>query len=125
MAPSLQIQEQDLQKVVVLRLAGNLNVDESRQLQDRLMELMDAGRKRIVIGLENVKFIDSSGIGRLVGAHLRAEREGGKIMFAGPSAHVMELLRVTRLAERLHVRERTEVAVDEMLAEEESGKAPT
>lgn len=121
MTSSLTIDQQEVEDVVVLRLTGNLNVSESRDLQDCLTQLMDAGHTHIVVGLENIMFIDSTGLGKLVAAHHRAQREGGRILFAGPSAQILQILQVTKLAERLFLRERTEVALEEMLRERSAG----
>ncbi len=64
---------------------------------------MSRGHRRIVLNLERVPFIDSSGIVELVGCHKRACETGAEIRLLNPIPKVRELLAVTQLSDILQI----------------------
>jgi anti-sigma B factor antagonist len=76
----------------------NLEGDESIQFRDRVKNLIADGRSRLVVDLENVKFIDSFGLGALVSALRVVRGEGGDLKLAKVPPSVESVLRLTRLS---------------------------
>jgi len=66
-------------------------------------DLMKRGRRNILINLKDVSFIDSSGIGELVGAYTSVQANGGQLKLLNPVAKVVSVLRLTRLDHLLAV----------------------
>jgi anti-sigma B factor antagonist len=64
-----------------------------------------------VLDLEGVEFIDSIGLGVLVGAHKRLARSGGRLAIVGVSPSVARLLGVTGLVRIFDVRDATGTAL--------------
>ena len=59
--------------------------------------LLQEGRRKILINLHDVSYIDSSGIGELVGAFTSVQGRGGQLKLLNPAAKVVNVLRLTRL----------------------------
>jgi anti-sigma B factor antagonist len=67
------------------------------QLREAIRMLMEKGKKRIVLNLAAVDFIDSSGLGELVRTHATIRSHGGQMKIVNPSKHVHDLLKMTKL----------------------------
>lgn len=91
----------DLRKAddaVILDVDGKLCAGFGDQLlRDTLDELFAEGFKKIVVDLTKVSFIDSSGLGELVGGLRRANREGAALKLLNKAGRVQETLYVTRI----------------------------
>jgi anti-sigma B factor antagonist len=83
----------------VMVLKGELDVYTGPRLRVCLVELIAEGQRRIVIDLAGLRFIDSTGIGVLVGALKRARLSGGEIALRSPSAGVRKALEIAGLSE--------------------------
>ncbi len=64
-------------------------------------ELLNAGTKKIAINLAKVPYVDSSGVGALVGAHTSIEAAGGKCKIFAVAPRVMQVLKTVRVDEVL------------------------
>ena len=81
----------------VLRLDGRLNMVAAPGLKNQLEELVSAGRTRIVVDLERVTFIDSSGLGALISGLKATRQAGGDLRIAEVPDQVLTVLRLTNL----------------------------
>lgn len=84
--------------VTVLSLAGRVTLgEESSHLRSTIKELLRQGKKRLVLDLSNVDYIDSAGLGTLVAAYTSARNEGGEVRLASVAGRFGELLNITKL----------------------------
>jgi len=60
-------------------------------------QLLQQGRLKIMLNLQEVSYIDSSGIGELVGVFTSVQRHGGQLKLLNPVPKVVNVLRLTRL----------------------------
>jgi anti-sigma B factor antagonist len=84
--------------VTVLTLTGDLVIGEPEAtFKKTVMRLLEEGKVRLLVDLEGVGFLDSSGLGALVRALTNSQKEGGqtKLVHAGPQ--VRKLLEMTKL----------------------------
>ena len=81
----------------VVEIAGEIDVYSAARLRERLVELAQAGRYRLIIDMTIVTFMDSSGLGVLVGAMKRARANGGEVCIVGAAEHILQTLRITGL----------------------------
>ena len=88
----MELDQQDIDGVAVLRLAGDVDVSQSLAVRDAVGAAVEAGRP-VVVDLSDVRFIDSSGIGILVTAHRRAPEA---FAVAGAVEAVRRALELTR-----------------------------
>jgi anti-sigma B factor antagonist len=85
-------------KVTILDLQGNLTIGAAEEtLRQRVEELVTDNQKHLLINLENVPMIDSSGIGSLVKSFTHAKNKGGKLKLLKPSRLAQQLLSITGL----------------------------
>jgi anti-sigma B factor antagonist len=94
----LHIVAKDVGGVTVLTLMGRVTLgDESSELRSTIKEHLRQGKKRLVLDLADVNYIDSAGLGTLVAAYTSARNEGGDIRLASVTSKFGELLNITKL----------------------------
>jgi anti-anti-sigma factor len=74
-------------------------------------------RRRVLLNMENAQYVDSSGIGWLLAAHKRFERDGGRLVLHSVPPAVDQVLRLLKLNTLLHI------AADEREAERQAAEA--
>lgn len=82
---------------VTVTLTGSLYVEEAAMLREKLISYLEAGERNFFIDLQNVDYIDSSGLGVMVAIQKRALQNGGKVVIRGLKGIVKELFEMTRL----------------------------
>jgi anti-sigma B factor antagonist len=91
--------------VTIVDLAGRLSLGEAVAfgpgsgviLSDTVRELAKNGHKNILLNLAGVTYVDSSGVGQLVGALTSAGRQGVTLKLVRPTRQVFELLKMNKL----------------------------
>ena len=84
----------------VLRIGGEVDVYTAPQLRERVIQLLGHGARHIIADLREVEFLDSTGLGALVGLKVSALREGYcKLELVNLSPRVKELLRLSNLTQ--------------------------
>lgn len=80
-----------------LTLDGEVDVATSPSLKSALVSVAEQGCSRIVVDMRNVTFIDSSGLGVLVGALRRARENGGSVHVVCTRESTLKVFRITGL----------------------------
>ena len=99
--------------VAVVDLQGKVTIGSGDEvLRDTVQRLLDEGKRKILINLQGVSYMDSAGIGELVACYKRAAEKEGAMRLLKPSGKVFDLLQLTRLTEifRIHEDEKEAVA---------------
>jgi anti-sigma B factor antagonist len=104
----LSTRADDRQVVAVLR--GELDVAEAANVAASLAVVADTGRD-VIVDLEGLEYIDSSGLAALVLARQHARRAGGDVLLAAPQQQVLRMLAITRLLDVFAVHARVDEAV--------------
>ena len=95
---SLKISNHEMGPITVVNLSGRLTLgDASALLRQTLKELIDSGKKKIVLNLGEVGYIDSSGLGELVSSFTTVQKNGGEMKLSNLTQKVNDLLTVTKL----------------------------
>jgi len=95
---ALNISVRENQGVAILELNGRIVLGpETQTLREQVMQLLAEGKKRIVLNLANVTYVDSAGVGTLVNAYTSATRQGGSVKLLNLSDRPRETLQLTRL----------------------------
>lgn len=83
---------------VIIELKGNvMGGPDAVNLNEKLHELIDEGKKNVVVNLSKVKFMNSSGLGMLIGGLTTLRKAGGDLRIANASDKIESLLMVTKL----------------------------
>lgn len=91
----VRIDERDAWTVVTL--TGQLDVATAPGFRQSLQEAQYVGAQRVVVDLSGVEFLDSFGLGVLVGGLRRARLHGGRLVLAAPNDRVRQILEITSL----------------------------
>jgi anti-anti-sigma factor len=94
--PRLTFEEQESEDSVTLLCQGRVVSDTVPILQGEVRRLI-AQYKFIVLDLSDVGYMDSSGLGALVGLYISAKRAGKQLRLVNLSDRIQELLRLTNL----------------------------
>jgi anti-sigma B factor antagonist len=81
----------------VLECSGRLNMVSAPQFRETVASVVQGGRPRIAVELSGVEFLDSSGLGALVGALKTARQAGGDLRIAAPSEQVTMVLKLSNI----------------------------
>lgn len=84
-----------------LTLAGDLDVGSVPRLRAALQEAVDDGPEVIELDLGGVDFVDSTGLGVLIGAHRRAGETGGRLVAVAVSPALQRVLELTGVSDLL------------------------
>ena len=94
----LTIEERSISRVTVLDLVGKLTSDHgATRIKDKVNSLIAQGRTQIVLNLEDVPYIDSSGLGQLVASYGSVKKAGGSLKLLNVNSRNHDLLSITRL----------------------------
>jgi anti-sigma B factor antagonist len=94
----LNISNKQVGDVSVVALKGRIVLGEgSSALREQIKSLVGDGKKKIVLNMENVTYIDSAGLGTLVAAHISAKKQGAALFLSDLGSKFHEVLQLTRL----------------------------
>ena len=95
---ALKILDRVVDGVAVEVLEGRVVLgEESNALREKVKSLLAGGHKKIVINMDNVSYVDSSGLGTLVAAHTSAKAQGASLRLCHLGSKFHEILQVTKL----------------------------
>jgi anti-sigma B factor antagonist len=98
----MEISVRESNGVHLLEVRGRLTIGEpSEQLSDALQSVVQRGGRKVIVNLNGVPQIDSSGISSLVRISIQLAREGGALHLVCGSGRVRDALTVTRLVEAI------------------------
>ena len=83
----------------VLHVEGEIDVASGARLRERLVALLGEGRTDLVVDLTAVTFMDSTGLGVLVGALKRVRLAGGRLVLVVDSERLLKVFRITGLTQ--------------------------
>ena len=93
----ISIHQREQEGIVILSLKGRLTVGESNPLREKIGQLLASGRSNIVLDLEDIDYIDSTGLGSMVICYTQVARAGGALKLTKLNRRNVELLALTRL----------------------------
>lgn len=94
----MKFKSRESKGITIIELTGNvMGGPDATTLNDQLHKLIDGDKKKVVVDLDEVKFINSSGLGMLIGGLTTLRNSGGEMKLARASKKIEELLRMTKL----------------------------
>ena len=94
----MQIEERVVGEVTILDLKGKITLGEGDEaLKDKINSLILQNRKRILLNLEDVPYIDSAGLGEIVRTYTTVSRQGGQLKLVNLTKRITDLLSITKL----------------------------
>ncbi|MFI0351750.1 STAS domain-containing protein [Actinomadura sp. 9N407] len=83
--------------LTVVKISGEIDVFTSPRLREMLLDIIDSGAAHLVVDLSEVTFLDSTGLGVLVGIYHRLRARDGSMSFMGANDRVRRVFHVTQL----------------------------
>ena len=94
----LNIRERQAGDVTILDLEGKITIGEgSVSLRGAIRRLVEEGKKKILLNLSGVGYVDSSGIGELVSSYTTTSSKGGQLKLLNLTQKIQDLLTITKL----------------------------
>lgn len=97
----------------VLEVGGEIDVYTAPRLRERLLELVSAGTQHIVVDMERVEFLDSTGLGVLVGGLKRIRAQGGSLVLVCDQERILKIFRITGLERVFDIHRSVTAAIDD------------
>jgi anti-sigma B factor antagonist len=95
---SLYLTPINVGEVTVVDAAGRITLGENTtSFRDMIRDLTAGGRKKILLNLADVTYVDSSGIGELIAAFTTVKHQGGAVKLLNPTKRVCDLLHITKI----------------------------
>ena len=96
----MKLDERESGDVTILTITGEstLSAGGDVQLKDKIQSLLQQGRRKILLDLGGVSYVDSAGLGQLVQATVTASKNGGKLKLLNLTKRLNDLLVVTKLS---------------------------
>ncbi len=96
----MKLEERVVGDVTVVVIAGDISVTGGADvvLKDKIRSLLQQGRKKLVLDLGNVSYMDSAGLGQLVQSHVTVSNNGGSLKLLNLTKRLNDLLVLTKLA---------------------------
>jgi anti-sigma B factor antagonist len=108
----MKMKEKMSNSIVILELSGKImGGPDATLLNDKLHELIEAGKTKIIADLEKVDWMNSSGLGILIGGLTTMRNNGGDLKLANVTDRIQSLLMITKLLTVFETYDSIETAV--------------
>ena len=95
---SLKITVRETADATILDLNGRITLGEGlSDLRDSIREALSGSRKHLILNLADVSYIDSSGLGQLIGSYASVTQRGGQMKLVNLQKRVVDLMQITKL----------------------------
>jgi anti-sigma B factor antagonist len=110
----MEIKTHEMNDIRVVDLIGNLDTSTSPEAESSINQLLDDGTKKMVINLEKIDYLSSSGLRVFLGAAKRMMATGGKVALCNPNNLVMEILQHSGFDSIIDIKATLDEAVESM-----------
>lgn len=94
----LEVKERQAGDVTILDMSGAIRIGEgSVALRDAVRGLVNNGKRKVLLNLGGVNYMDSSGVGELIANYTTLSREGGQLKLLNLTDRIQNLLVITKL----------------------------
>jgi anti-sigma B factor antagonist len=101
---ALKMSQREVDGVTVIELDGRIVLGaEGNALREKVKGLLAEGKKKIVLNVDKISFIDSAGLGVLVVSHHAAKKEGASLRLCHLDNKFQQLLQITKLLTLLNI----------------------
>jgi anti-sigma B factor antagonist len=109
----MKIETRTVGDVKILDCSGRITLGEGTMVvRNTVRELLNDNAKKIILNLNEVNYVDSSGIGELVSTYTTVTNNGGQLILLGLTKKIRELLTITKLLTVFQVFDDEQKAVD-------------
>ncbi len=95
----------------VVEVAGEIDVYTAPKLREQLVELVNDGNYHLIVDMEGVEFLDSTGLGVLVGGLKRVRAHDGSLRLVCTQERILKIFRITGLTKVFPIHSSVEEAI--------------
>ena len=100
------------EKILIVRLSGELDHHEAKQLREKWQSVLFENEiNHIIINFERVTFMDSSGIGVILGRYKEIVKRGGKMIICSINPAIERLFEMSGLLKIIHLEDNEQIAL--------------
>ena len=107
----LSLETRDVDGRTIVAVGGEIDVYTAPKLRDKITELVATGTYHLVIDMEAVEFLDSTGLGVLVGGLKKVRAHDGSLSLICNQDRLLKIFRITGLAKVFVIHESAEAAL--------------
>lgn len=107
----LTLTTRDIDGTTIVAVGGEIDVYTAPKLRDKITELVAAGVYDLVIDMEAVEFLDSTGLGVLVGGLKKVRAHDGSLQLVCTQDRLLKIFRITGLAKVFVIHDSAEAAL--------------
>ena len=94
----MNLTQRNHQGIIIICPEGKITLgDGDQELGEAVRTALEQGARRIVINLTKISYLDSSGVGELVGCYTSIKNKGGEMRICGMNARIINLITMTSL----------------------------
>ena len=95
----MHIVERTVGEVVIVDVSGKVTLGDGGDvvLKDKIHSLMQQGRKKVLLNLSDVSYVDSAGLGEMVQSYATVMKNGGQLKLLNVTRRIHDLLSITKL----------------------------
>ena len=96
----MHLEERTVGEVTVIKVTGDITLSGGGDvlLKDKVQSLLQQGKKKLLLDLGAVAYVDSGGLGQLVQCNVTASKNGGALKLLNMTKRLNDLLVLTKLA---------------------------
>jgi anti-sigma B factor antagonist len=119
----LMLNEYAAGDATVVEVSGEIDVYTAPRLREKIISLVDGGNYRLIIDMERVEFLDSTGLGVLVGGLKRVRQHDGGIDLVCTQGRILRIFRITGLSKVFSIYDTVGEALAGQVPAEPAGSA--
>ena len=94
----MDISQRLIGDVTIVDLKGQVTLGKGAELlRDKINSLLHQGQRKLLLNLSGVDYLDSAGLGEIVGTYATVRRQGGALKLLGLTSRIKDLLSITKL----------------------------
>ena len=97
--------------IEVIDVAGTIDIDTAPRLRELLIDLVSANSYQVIVNLERVEFLDSTGLGVLVGGLKRVRAHDGSLDLVCTQERILKIFRITGLTNVFAIHDTVDQAI--------------
>jgi len=109
----MKVTKEEHGDIIVLRMSGNITIGEGDiALRREVNASLEKGFEKIILDLNKVKYMDSSGVGEMVAAYTTVKNRGGELKLVNLHSKILDLLQITALVTVFSIHDTTKEALE-------------
>jgi anti-sigma B factor antagonist len=116
-AVDLKLDHRNQDGIEIVDVEGEIDVYTAPRLRELLIELVTDGHHRLVVNMEKVEFLDSTGLGVLVGGLKRVRAHDGSLDLVCTQERILKIFRITGLTKVFEISSTVDEAIDKRKSE--------